>query len=85
MKITYHASFDFHNVGPITLVVSGKILPGLNGGEVYVISKGQASRVAKHFCEIGICKCPKGDVEILDMDRDYKPTEWGLSVNYCQE
>jgi len=80
MKIQYYLTGinNFHNRNSINLFISGERAIGMSG-TVYRISRGQARRIADHFCGVTDCKCAHGAVEILNEDE----TEFGISVSNC--
>ena len=70
---------NFHNSPAIELFITGEKTSGLQGVEVYRISKGQEKRLEKHFCGITDCRCHHGAIEQLDE----AGTELGIKVDWC--
>lgn len=70
---------NFHNADAISLRITGKKEQGFDG-EVYIISKGQARRLEKHFCGVTGCGCAKGAIEELNAEG----TAFGIPVRFCK-
>jgi len=59
---------NFHNAGPINLIIDPFNIVRWNGDKLYLLSKAQASRIEKHFCGISDCCCGSGPMIVVDRD-----------------
>jgi len=85
MKIKYEPKFNFHQSPAIDLVITGKKAENFQDEEVFTISKGQARKIANHFCGMSECRCPKGEVDEIEYERyDDKACAWGILVANCE-
>lgn len=78
MKIRYELEGvnDFHNQGPVNLIVSGKTDNNLDG---YIITPGQNRRLENHFCGVAGCGCAKGAA----YPTDEAGTQFVILKKYC--
>lgn len=83
MRIVYEPTGinNFHNCGPITLIVKGGKEADSYEGPIYRINKAQAKRLENHFCGMSDCHCPKGAVIQLDPDG----LEFGIPAKWCNK
>ena len=86
MKLTINPSGinDFHNRGPINIVVSGHDNVIENGSwdqiTAYTVSRYQAQKIEKHFCGISDCKCPAGGVVVFYPGTSYQEDQYWIEI-----
>jgi hypothetical protein len=80
-KITYNPRGinNFHNADPIRILVSTIVDPD-TPAPLYLITRRQAERIARHFCGVKECRCPAGGVQQMDPDG----TEYAIPVKWCE-